>query len=768
MLFKLPQSVKDEIKEYKEYLNKYLSGEMSDAYFKGIRVPFGFYSQRGGKVFMARIRIPGGILTPLQLLKISQAAKNFASGELHITTRQDIQIHNLPLENSGALLEFLAPFDLSPRGGGGNTVRNVTACPFSGICEKEKYPVYKLAISLTEYLLTLKESYNLPRKFKISFSGCEEDCAFAGVNDVGIVAMDGGKFKVLAGGGMGAKSAVGRVLEESVELEDVPYVVRAVYDVFYKYGDRRNRHHNRLRFFIEDNGWERFVELYKKELANLKRSEHIFLRQNVELPPLPHLEENLSPEGLSEEFLSTCLREQKQKGYYTINLRIINGNISSEEGERLSSLEEIVPEIIFRTTQSQNLSLTNIPARKIKQVFLKLKDIFGNKNFFFPDTILDVKACRGSTTCNLGLCNSPALCEVLTRRLEEEFHNFRNLKDVRIFINGCPNACGQHPVGLISLSGMTKKVYGYTVPFFKVHILGKVNMEKTNLAEEAGQIPGRAVPEALISFLKEMAKNVNGMSPEEYLRRDGMKVLRRVLHDHSFVPPFEEARDYYMDWGRDEIFSLHGLSKGECGAGVIEMIEADISSAEAKLRVALEKNYDHSSILEAVILSARALLVVKGVDPKSNDEVIDNFQKKFVESSLVSEPYRNFSRTFEALNKGNLKGEEAYTFAESFLKEIKRLYSSMDPQFYFPGEKKEEEVKKEVYLYDLRGTPCPINYVKAKNKLKELRIGDVLELYLDEGEPVENVPVSLERDGHKILQIEKKENYYRVLVKRNI
>lgn len=268
-MFKLPQNILQGIARYRESLQKFLSGELKDDFFKGIRVPWGNYSQRGGKTLMSRLRIPGGVLTPRQLKAIGETARKYSPAKLHLTTRQDIQIHEVPYENSADIMEDLKEHDISPRGGGGNTVRNVTACYLAGICPYEKQDVYPLVCRLSESLLQSDEAWQLPRKFKISFSGCEKDCAYAGVNDVGFVAKEDG-LKVLCGGGMGAKSHVGKVLHEKIAPEEAVLVAKAVFNVYNACGDRKNKHKNRLRFLVRDMGWEDFVARYMEERECLK------------------------------------------------------------------------------------------------------------------------------------------------------------------------------------------------------------------------------------------------------------------------------------------------------------------------------------------------------------------------------------------------------------------------------------------------------------------------------------------------------------------
>jgi sulfite reductase (ferredoxin) len=353
-MFKLPQKVLLDINNYKEKLQKFLDGEIKDAFFRGVRVPWGFYSQRGGKILMSRLRIPAGILTAKQLKAIAEAAEKFANGQLHITTRQDIQIHNVTFENSIKIIEYLKEYNISPRGGGGNTVRNIICCYLSGICPYEKIEVYKITWALTEYLLSLEESYNLPRKFKIAFSGCEKDCAFCGVNDLGFVANNGG-FKVICGGGMGAKPSVGKVLEEYIDISDVGYVAKAVINVYNKHGDRKNRHHNRLRFFIQDTGWENFLELYNKEYKKIKQEEIIPLKITNGLPKLKNLED-ASPiccavEKEYNEFLKFNVGKQKQHDYYYAEIRITVGEVTALQLIEISKIEELIPQVLFRTKQ---------------------------------------------------------------------------------------------------------------------------------------------------------------------------------------------------------------------------------------------------------------------------------------------------------------------------------------------------------------------------------------------------------------------------------
>lgn len=767
-MFELPQKVLLDIKNYKENLQRFLKGDIKDAFFRGIRVPWGFYSQRGGKILMSRLRIPAGILTAKQLKAIAEAAEKFANGQLHITTRQDIQIHNVPFENSIKIIEYLKEYNISPRGGGGNTVRNITCCYLSGICPYEKIESYKFVWALTEYLLSLEQSYNLPRKFKIAFSGCENDCAFCGVNDLGFVATKGG-FKVICGGGMGARSSVGKVLEENIELSDVGYVTKAVINVFDKHGDRRNRHHNRLRFLIEDIGWDKFVELYKKEFQKIKQEEIILLKLTDGLAELKNLD-NATPIGCAveqeyNEFLKFNIAKQKQPGYCYAEIRIPVGEVSSSQLIEISKVEDFIPEVIFRTSQRQNLVITNVPFNKIYYVYEKIKNTF--KDFLYPNTILDVVSCKAATTCNLGICNAIDMAKEVVKELSSVLNteSLEKTKNIKININGCPNACGQHPIGTISFSGLARKVYGRTAPFYKVYFGGEVNAENTKLAEEVGIIPARSVPK----FISELVSCLQQSLNIEH------STLNNLIQKYSFIPPYEEDKSYYIDFGKTEEFSLSGISQGECGAGVVDMIESDINSAKQSLIKAKENNYELTEIKNALLYSARALLVLKGIDPKNEIEIIENFIDKLIKSGVCSFEFADIENIYDKLQNNKVENVVAvYNYVEKLYTHIKETYELMDPNFNLPVRFLAENTsvklqpQSQAVVYDLRGTPCPINYVKAKLKLDELKIGDLLEIYLDEGEPINNVPKSLQNDGQEILEIKNIENYYKVSVRKKV
>ena len=775
-MFKLPENLVKLTDTYRPSLDEYLAGKISPDRFRGIRVPFGFYSERESNVLLSRVRVPGGCATADQLRALAHAAKKFHAS-IHITDRQDIQLHDITYEDSFKLLEYLKDYELSSIGGGGNTVRNVTACPLSGICADEVFDCRKHAISVSEYLLSDPSAIGmLPRKYKVAFSGCAKDCAYAIVNDLGLIARekDGKKgFRVYCGGGLGASSAIGQVLEEFIPEEQVGHVAKAVMKTYEKHGDKFNRHRNRMRFLVQQLGFERFKELYREALRQVRDNEKFVLRdvkfKEASRAKGPAALENLQTKDADfRTFLKNNILAQKSAGYFAVELNIAQGDILPERLEKLAALEELVPELEFMLTQRQNLLLCNIPGTTVADVYQRLKAIFEGAGFVIAHDLLKIVACKGATTCNLGLCHSPGLSRAIIAELASESIDADSLKEFAINISGCPNNCGQHAIGVIGLHGITRKVGQRPVPMYKVLVGGRTGEHATALGQEVGRIPAKVVPRFLKEyFLAAQDRVKNYPTVYDYLREEGTELLKKLAEKYSRIPTYEEAKEYYRDWERDDDFSLAGLGPSECGSGVLDLIEADLSDAEKSLTKARENGFPEDSLKNALIFSARALQVVKGLEPKTDDEVVASFLSAFVDKGITEKELGRVKDIHEQLKKGLKEGEKAgvYGFLEEFHRTIAALYKQMDSSFKFPAELKAAELKTERVL-DLKGVKCPINYVKVKLYLEPLEKGTVVTLLLDEGEPIQNVPRSLENDGNEVLDTVKENGHYKVIVKK--
>ncbi len=765
-MFRLPLKVKNDLEDYKRQLADHLAGKLSAERFKGIRVPWGIYSQRGGQQMMVRVRIPAGLLTAEQLRVLADTAEKFGRGLLHLTTRQDIQIHSVKVQDTGTVMDVLAGCDLSSRGGGGNTVRNIIACERSGICPREIFDVRPYALGLTEFLLAQDDSFNLPRKFKIAFNGCPHDHVGCGLNDLGLQAelRDGERgFRVLCAGGMGARTLVGSLLYSWLPAADVPLLATALKQVFAEHGDRRNKHHNRLRFLAADMGFEKFKQLLNEKMTLLRGQKEYQLRKiQFTEPPTGVDEREKHDDQEYQLFLRQNVRKQKQPGLASVSLRIPRGDLTSSQAQRLAELETVLPGIAFCTTGRQNIMLYNVSNAWLYDLYCRIKDVLSG--FLYPDTLLDVVACKGALTCNLGLCNSPGLARALEQMVQETFLQSPLLKRLQIKMNGCPNACGHHPAAQIALHGMAKKVNNRLVPYYKIFIGGRKQYEQTQLAGEVGTVPAKIVPEVLKRLIQQFEKLVQTDTDiDHWLSTTGRETAAKLLRNYSAVT--EINPDWYYDWDREQPFTLEGIGPGECGAGMLDMIEADLAEAKQKL--------NEQQWYETLKLSARALLVVKGIEPRTDAETISGFKENFVQTGIVAQRFLDLSET--ALNILQQQEPEAETrqYCEDLLTAVTGAYRRMDSAFRFAKVETDRKTSEQSQgpetdkaIFDLRGVKCPLNYAKTKVKLEAMGAGQILILYLDAGEPIENVPASLRNDGQEILGIEEKQDYFIVTVRK--
>ena len=789
--YQLPEGINKDIEIYQSEIESFMKGEMHPAQFRGKRVPRGIYEQRANGTFMMRIRIPAGGMTPVQMEKVAELSKKFGNGILHITTRQDVQLHWIKLVDTPKVMSELSEVGLTTKGGGGNTVRNITACYEAGICKKELFDVSPYAIALTEQLIKDKKSYTLPRKFKIAFSGCGEDCSFATVNDVGFIATErslNGKtefgFQVFVAGGMGAYSRVGDRLESFVPLNEAGNVAEAIKRLFDKNGNRKNKHKARLRFLFEKLGTEAFVKLYRDELRNLKKEGGIKLDIRKINSSLEHSKsptgntENSQKSDAFKRWLSENTFSQKQEGYNFVKIFLELGDITAEQMTILAGIVKKFREGSLRSAHDQNLVLRWAHNSELKLLYDELKK--AGLERAGANTVQDIMCCAGASTCRLGICLSRGLSTAISEDLENNGGKLNSL-DIKLKISGCPNACGQNPIGQIGFFGASRRVGTRIAPFYTISVGGRVGQNETTLGENIGMCASKDIPTLLRKFLMDFDLNSQNKDFYEYLKSRGTKVLKEMIGKLQNVPIYDDNKDYYCDWGADEEFSLAGRGEGECGAGVFDMVEIDIAEAKKYLNIA---GNPAPELYQAVNRSSRALLVIKGAEPKSDSEVFEFFEELFITPGLVDKKFRRLVYMAIEYKNGNLKDEALKNnvdLIKEFVKTIDGLYNSLDNSLQFKTENEKKEPKTEeankmesparenYKSLDLKGVQCPFNYVKAKLQLETMELGETLELFLDEGEPIKNVPNSLKNDGQEILEMEKAdEKHYRLLIKKKV
>ncbi|MCK8824418.1 sulfurtransferase TusA family protein [Fuchsiella alkaliacetigena] len=767
-VFEIPETVKEDTEKYEGEVERFLAGEIDAVRFKSYRVPMGVYSQRGAaeKKYMVRVRAPGGVITKEQLEVLNELAAEYGSGYLHFTTRQDVQIHAVEMEDTPEILNKLLEVGLSPRGGGGNTVRNVANASRAGVNPEEVFDTTPHALALTEYLIKSRSSFNLPRKYKIAFSSTAADEGLATVNDLGFIAkeVDGERgFKVYAAGGMGNGAAVAILLEEFILEEEIFHVAEAIKRFFDDYGDRSNKHRARLRFVRKRLGEEEFIAKYQQYLAEV-------LEEGIETEEIKYFqierEEVVEPEevNLSADYIYP----EKEIGYYSVELRPENGDFKYAEFKEL--LAKLPDNISYRTTNRQSLLLRGIKDQQLESLIGEIKGV--NGEFLAANVATTPIACKGASTCNLGLCLSPNLASEIRKELSALAAE-KEAALPQIYISGCPNCCGQHIIGKIGFEGRAKRVDGKLVPHYALLLGGRVAEDKSRYGEKLIDLPARRIPKFLVALAEQLAEDESYEPTKfnQYLEEQGLDRIEALAKEFTDIPAYAEEPEIYRDWGQEEDFSLAGRGAGECGAGVMDIIELDLNTARDNYQEAIEDEAD-DLLYQAIVNAARALLIIKGIDTQKDRVIIEEFKAEFIDSGLVAEENRELLNSALDYQLGDVDNLLTWQDqVEKLIERVEKLFSSLNSKLEFDlpeeelkaGKSVKDEVAESTDVADLRGVECPMNFVKAKVAIAPLESGASLEIYLDEGEPIANVPQSLAEEGHQILSKEQTEEGYYIL-----
>jgi sulfite reductase (ferredoxin) len=808
--YDLPASYGEEVNHYEESVRSYLGGSLNPLKFKAIRVPFGVYEQRKEGTFMVRVRSAAGVTTPEQMAVSARLAERYGNSTLHLTTRQGIQIHDVRLEDTVPIIRELASAGLSTRGTGGNTVRGIVASHDAGINPAEPFEVTPYAVALTSALIAEPDSWTLPRKYKIAFSNTADDTGEATAADLGFIAAerDGEKgFKVYIAGGLGRQARTGRLLYEFLPAERVYAVAAGLKRLFNNRGNRKNKHAARLRFLWEKLGERRFRELLDEEISAVapegKGAPSLdpaapHFRANPMLVPLDFN----SPEF--ETWKRRYVREQKQAGLYTIKVPFLMGDVRSEDALRLSVLLANFGEDTLRLSLDQNLHIRNIPGEYLGNVFDVIKNILSLS--LEPAVIASLAACTGAAACKLGITNPKGALAAVRSALHKSALDLDALGDVRINISGCPNSCGRHQTADLGFYGKTGRSGGRLYPAYAVLAGGLARDRKARCGEAVGAVNAHDLPKFIVDTLtayQERRAECPAFSSFVYsgcANRDGAKFIKDLSVRYAAVPSFEENKNYYFDWGAEELFSLDGRGEGECSAGMMDMIDADakaIREGTEKLAT-LNGGAETGEVLYRIALSSsRMLLATKGLEPGTDQEVFEAFITHFIDKGLVPLKFRSLVSGLKTTGKKHIARERTHVL--DLADAVLDLYNRMDDSLRLIAEapapenppvspfSKEgimdspplakggeggfatavavEPVKAKVFK-DYRGVRCPINFVKVKLDLAAMHEGERLEVLLDDGDPIENVPRSVQNEGHEVISQRKVDGYWLVIIQK--
>jgi sulfite reductase beta subunit-like hemoprotein len=573
-------TVREEIEVFRRKAESFLAGEIPEDEFRPFRLKHGIYGQRQPGVQMVRCKIPGGLLTSRQVEQFARIADEFGGGRGHLTTRQNIQYHFVPLAGVSGLMHLLADVGLTNREACYNTVRNVTACPWSGIARDEIFDVRPYAQKVAYAFLRKDLTGNLPRKFKIAFDGCAgQDSIATAINDIGLraVVREGRRgFRMVIGGGLGPLPTEAQLLEEFVPEERLLNRCEAVIRVFNQYGNRANKNKARMKFILRERGIAWLKEHIEKEYADILANGGIAWPDSVpegfggyESKPLPLGEGALLPvlnagrtgEPEYEAWLETNVEHQKQTGYAAVTVRVDQGNLTGAQLRGVARISSTAGDGLVRVAIQQNLLLAFIPLGRLPRVYAALRDLGLAKPG--AGQIEDVVTCPGAHTCNLGLTKTMNLGAALQNTVRQ--YDDPQVKRLSIKASGCPNACGHHWIGDFGFYGNARKIGGKEVPYYQMLLGGgydEQGLMRFGLAVQS--IPARLAPEAVTRVLDHFIANRQpGESFRQYVMRHKVETFRELTSD--LAKPAELFPEIYQDWGDDEAFSLK-LGRGECAA----------------------------------------------------------------------------------------------------------------------------------------------------------------------------------------------------------
>ena len=875
-MYRIPSTLNGDLDYTQSLIDQFKAGEIQAGQLKSNRVPMGIYEQRKNQHYMLRLRCAGGLVTPEQLAKIAFVGHQLSTSHLHVTTRQEIQIHNVDIEDAIPALKKLEKVGISSAGGGGNTVRNMMVDDRSGLTADEEFDVYPYVEELTSRLIAEKDSFTMPRKYKVAIDTSVATANYSYIADLGLQARikDGQRgFRVLIAGSAASNAHTGWEVFDFLPEKDLYRAAKALKNWFHKYGNRRNRHKARMRYVFYKYGTEEAKRLYLEEFEELKKDGSI----DFEAPALPleHHKPSFSPlsekEVKSEErrvknssdfFDSEAFETWKRRyahkqtnaeglkenlWYAYIPLR--HGNNSTDFFAEVAEYLCNYGNDVIRFTKKEQIQVRNIPEEYLTNIYAFFKKL-GVYQIDYPVVVTNLTCCTGADTCRLGICLPKGAIDGIAKQLLNSDLNLDAIPDFELRMNGCTNICALATWGDLGFSGRVGRVGDDPYPAYTIWLPVK---GKHEIDLQQGYIAAKKIPVFVEDYLRDViAEQANYADYYEYVAKRGVDIVKKLIAKYKEVAPYSEEPDTFFDFGDDEKFSLIKYGKAECSAGLFDIIEIDQDTIREKRKeveqllgnipqgVPADLQSDGKQetskiekLLHDIVFSEnRMLLVTRGLDPRTDEDVYNGFEKEFIAAGIIPQKFKVL--TDKARNNESLI--EQKPLIDELADLLNDLYQNMDDslQFKLPavqsptdftdntdskeksaGQKnrsededksvssvksvgqrnRSENEEKSVSSVksvgqkstseneqkssagepeaispdvkkDFRGVMCPMNFVKTKIALTPMLSGQILEILLDDGAPIENVPGSVKNEGHTILSTEKVEKYWKVLIKK--
>lgn len=823
-MYRIPSTLNGDLDYTQSLIDQFKAGEIQAGQLKSNRVPMGIYEQRKNQHYMLRLRCAGGLVTPKQLAKIAFVGHQLSTSHLHVTTRQEIQIHNVDIEDAIPALKKLEKVGISSAGGGGNTVRNMMVDDRSGLTADEEFDVYPYVEELTSRLIAEKDSFTMPRKYKVAIDTSVATANYSYIADLGLQARikDGQRgFRVLIAGSAASNAHTGWEVFDFLPEKDLYRAAKALKNWFHKYGNRRNRHKARMRYVFYKYGTEEAKRLYLEEFKELKKDGSI----DFEAPALPleHHKPNFPPLKAPTDFETWKRRyahkqtnaEGLKENLWYAYIPLRHGNNSTDFFAEVAEYLGNYGNDVIRFTKKEQIQVRNIPEEYLTNIYAFFKKL-GVYQIDYPVVVTNLTCCTGADTCRLGICLPKGAIDGIAKQLLNSNLNLDAIPDFELRMNGCTNICALATWGDLGFSGRVGRVGDDPYPAYTIWLPVK---GKHEIDLQQGYIAAKKIPAFVEDYLRDViAEQANYADYYDYVAKRGVNIVKDLIAKYKEVAPYSEEPDTFFDFGDDEKFSLIKYGKAECSAGLFDIIEIDQDTIREKRKEVelLMKNIPQGvsadlqadgkqatskieKLLHDIVFSEnRMLLVTRGLDPRTDEDVYNGFEKEFIAAGIIPQKFKVL--TDKARNNESLI--EQKPLIDELADLLNDLYQNMDDslQFKLPAEKTPvEQVAKEKNAEekapaeqvseekapaekasaaeetetivpdvkkDFRGVMCPMNFVKTKIALTPMQSGQILEILLDDGAPIENVPGSVKNEGHTILSTEKVENYWKVLIKK--
>ena len=838
-MYRIPSTLNGDLDYTQSLIDQFKAGEIQAGQLKSNRVPMGIYEQRKNQHYMLRLRCAGGLVTPEQLAKIAFVGHQLSTSHLHVTTRQEIQIHNVDIEDAITALKKREKVGISSAGGGGNTVRNMMVDDRSGLTADEEFDVYPYVEELTSRLIAEKDSFTMPRKYKVAIDTSVATANYSYIADLGLQARikDGQRgFRVLIAGSAASNAHTGWEVFDFLPEKDLYRAAKALKNWFHKYGNRRNRHKARMRYVFYKYGTEEAKRLYLEEFEELKKDGSI----DFEAPALPleHHKPGFPALKAPTDFETWKRRyahkqtnaEGLKENLWYAYIPLRHGNNSTDFFAEVAEYLGNYGNDVIRFTKKEQIQVRNIPEEYLTNIYAFFKKL-GVYQIDYPVVVTNLTCCTGADTCRLGICLPKGAIDVIAKQLLNSDLNLDAIPDFELRMNGCTNICALATWGDLGFSGRVGRVGDDPYPAYTIWLPVK---GKHEIDLQQGYIAAKKIPVFVEDYLRDViAEQANYTDYYDYVAKRGVDIVKNLIAKYKEVAPYSEEPDTFFDFGDDEKFSLIKYGKAECSAGLFDIIEIDQDTIREKRKevellmgntpqgVPADLQSDGKQetskiekLLHDIVFSEnRMLLVTRGLDPRTDEDVYNGFEKEFIAAGIIPQKFKVL--TDKARNSESLIAEKP--LIDELANLLNDLYQNMDDslQFKLPAvqsptdftdntnskeksagqknrsEKEEKSVSSVKSVgqksrseneqkssagepeaispdvkKDFRDVMCPMNFVKTKIALTPMQSGQILEILLDDGAPIENVPGSVKNEDHTILSTEKVENYWKVLIRK--